>query len=83
MVATLYAGLARSVDNSGQHLLSSVVTRALEPLVQAVSVCRAYPEAVNAVLGLLRDYAEVHMSSLTVSHAAEGEAQAAPHTEQH
>jgi hypothetical protein len=71
-VARLYAGLARAVDNTGRALLSTFMTRALEPLVHAASVCRSYPEAVNAILVFLRDYAEVHCSSLTVrrSHAS-------------
>ena len=64
VVAGLYAGLARAVDNSGQSLLACLLTRALEPLVGAATQCGPYPETMHAVLEFLRDYAEVHISSL-------------------
>lgn len=63
-VAGLYAGLAKAVDHSGQALLACLVTRALEPLVGAATQCGPYPETMHAVLEFLRNYAEVHISSL-------------------
>ncbi len=36
----------------------------------ASNACQAYPEAMHAVLAFLRDYAEVHVSSLGVSERA-------------
>ena len=63
-VAGLYAGLSKAVDHSGQSLLARLVTRALEPLVGAATQCGPYPETMHAVLEFLRNYAEVHMSSL-------------------
>lgn len=35
-------------------------------MVSAAAACQAYPEAMHAVLAFLRDYAEVHVSSLGV-----------------
>ena len=35
----------------------------------AAAACPSYPEALHAVLAFLRDYAEVHISSLGVSYA--------------
>jgi len=64
VVAGLYAGMARAVDNTGQAYLPRLITHALEPLLDVATLCSAYPDALHAVLLFLRDYAEVQISSL-------------------
>lgn len=56
----------KNTKQTGQSLLARALTGALEPLVSAAAACQAYPEAMHAVLAFLRDYAEVHVSSLGV-----------------
>ena len=71
-LAGLYAGLARAVDNTGLRLLTALLTPTLQALVQSAAACHTYPEAMHAVLIFLRDYSEVHVSSLGVSQRLRG-----------